>query len=105
MEAGFFIRNEVNGHEAYQCPDSFISKKDQKSLNDVLTPVRLIISLIKIDILDKIWTVIDTYIDTIMIFQGILDKDYKGSSFCAGLLFGIHGSRMLIKIGKMIEDV
>lgn len=74
-------------------------------MNDVISPVRLIIQLIKNDVVDKIWATIDTYIDTIMIFQGVLDKSYKGSEFCAGLLFGIHGSKMLIKIGRMIEDV
>ena len=71
----------------------------------MISPVKLIIQLMKSDVLDKMWATIDTYIDGIMIFQGVLDKSDKGSDFCAGLLFGINGSKMLIKIGRMIEDV
>lgn len=28
MEAGFFIRNEVDGHKSYNCPESVVSKEE-----------------------------------------------------------------------------
>lgn len=46
---------------------------------------------------------LEIFFEEVMAFQ-TLAHDYKGSDFCSGLLFGIHGSRMVIGIGKYMTE-
>ena len=105
MEAGFFIRNQKEGHRDYQCPDVNVDKNDAKTLNDILTPVKMIIALMKNDTLDGIWSIVLQYVDFIMFSDMLTAKTYKGSDFCGGLIFGSNGSRMLLEVARMVIDL
>ena len=43
------------------------------------------------------------YIDTLMTLEAT-QVGYSGSDFCSGMLFGIHGSRLIIAMGKHLTS-
>jgi hypothetical protein len=82
-----------------------VDKNDAKTLNDILTPVKMIISLLKNDTVNGIWSIIEQYVDFIMFSDMLMAGNYKGSDFCGGLIFGSNGSRMLLEVARLVVDL
>lgn len=56
---GFIARNEKDGHRAYQCPDLNLDRSDTKTLNEFLAPVKLILAMLKNDLVMSVWSIIE----------------------------------------------
>ena len=46
---------------------------------------------------------IEVFIDSILKLIGAV-RDYPGSEFCSGLLFGMQGSAMLLAVGRTMGE-
>ena len=101
MESGFFLRDTVDGHHEYECPDPKPFTEELKKINGILQPVTMMLALAENDILNVFLKSLSTIIESIFKIIGALD-DYKGSEFCSGLLFGITGSNLILAMGKDI---
>ena len=103
METGFFLRDTPDGHKEYECPDSSIDQDILKKINSVMGPVQMLLKLAENDMLDLALRMVDTVINSTLNIVGAID-DYRGSSFCSGLLFGQAGSNLVLKLGRDIME-
>ena len=66
-----------------------------KEINDVFAPMKMLIGVMNDEVLNAFLDLMQIFIDEIQILQAT-SVSYSGSDFCAGVLYGIHGSRMVI---------
>ena len=65
MENGFFLRDQVDAHKEYECPDAAVKEQFATTINSVLGPVKMILSLAGNEVITAFWEVIEhlmTYI-------------------------------------------
>ena len=101
MEAGFFLRNNPDGYMDYQCPQLTDDNKDFKKIQEFFGPVKMIINMLKNEEIERTWQVVEVFMTSMMTLDSV-QRGYSGSEYCKGLLYGIHGTRMLINVGKHI---
>ena len=101
MESGFFLRDTVNGHHEYDCPDPVSHQDLLKKINGVLQPVTMLLGLAENEMLTTLLRSMTTIVDSVFAIIGAVDG-YRGSEFCSGLLFGISGSNLILSLGKDI---
>ena len=99
MESGFFLRDKPDGYKDYDCPELAVDTDTMKVIQSVLTPIQMAVNMLNNDIANTIFSAIETFINSVLSLQATV-RGYPGSEFCSGLLFGIHGSNLLLKIGK-----
>ena len=103
MEDGFFLRDDPTAHKKYECPDPYVDKDKIKLMQALFTPVELALGMFNKDSFLGAWKAIEVFIEAIVNLQAAV-TGYPGSDFCSGLLFGVHGSRVLLDVGKVILD-
>ena len=101
MESGFFLRDTENGHREYECPDSQVDNDRLKKVNSVMGPVQMLLNLTENDMIKTAFRSIDTIVNATFEILAVI-HGYQGSEFCQGLLFGIHGSNLVLNLGKDI---
>ena len=104
METGFFLRKNPKGYKDYECPDLPIDTELTKQINEVFAPMKMMVSLAKDATLDATMDLVSLFIDEIQALQAA-SNNYSGSDFCSGVVYGIHGSRLIIEIGKHMVNV
>ena len=104
MENGFFLRDNLEAHKEYECPDIVVPENMIKTLENVFSPVKMVLGLVNNEAYSKMWNIIETMIQSIIKLTATV-HNYQGSEYCSGLLFGMHGSAMLVSIGKNILDM
>ena len=71
-------------------------------MNEVINPVKMMLGLMNDDSVNTMLEIIQTFLDELFKIQGAT-FNYTGSEFCAGVLYGIHGARIIIQVGhKMV---
>ena len=103
MESGFFLRDQENGHREYDCPDPSINVDALKKVNSILGPVQMLLNLTNNDLVISIFSSVDTIVNAVFAIMAAIDN-YPGSEFCSGLLFGISGSNLVLKLGREIME-
>lgn len=101
MEAGFFLRNNPEGYTDYQCPVLVEKNAEFKKVQEFFGPVKMIIAMLKNAEIERSWDVIEVFMTSMTTLDAV-QNGYQGSDYCKGLLYGIHGTRMLINVGKNI---
>ena len=84
----------------------------QETLNKFFVPIEMLLGLLKDDTIKQTFATVQVVVSSIINLVAATDG-YAGSEFCSGLLFGIHGSNMLLnvaktftqKIEKIIEEI
>ena len=104
MEAGFFLRSNPEGYKDYECPELVVNNEDSKKLQELFGPVKMILGLLKNKEIERLWETVTLYINTLVTLEAA-HVGYAGSEFCSGMLFGIHGSRLLIHMGKELYNL
>ena len=52
----------------------------------------------------EIMDTLELFVGSFDKFIGVFDKEYSGGDFCAGLTFGMQGSKMLEKVATMLYE-
>ena len=66
--------------------------------------MKMMVSLAKDPTLDATMDLVSLFMDEITALQAA-SNNYSGSDFCSGVVYGIHGSRLIIEIGKHMVNV
>ena len=103
MESGFFLRDTPDGHREYECPDPNLDTEAYAKLQTFWAPIQLVVNYLQNEIVRSTVASIEIFIDSIFKLIGSV-KDYQGSDFCSGLLFGMQGSAMILKVGRSIGE-
>jgi hypothetical protein len=69
---------------------------------NLIEPMKLVARMNKDKNVHKMIDTVDVFIVNIGKLLAIFNEDYKGSDFCAGAVFGMNGSDMLIKISQTV---
>ena len=112
MEAGFFLRDNPDGYKDYDCLELNVDVDMITKLDQFFVPIEMLLGLLKNDEVTQTFKTVRVVIKSTMNLVTAVE-DYKGTEFCSGLLFGIHGSSMLLniaktlvlKIEKVMEDI
>ena len=105
MESGFFLRNSELGQAEYQCPEVVLTAdNDFKKAKEFMGPVKMLIGMLNNKKVDAAWGSIELFIDSIKTLETAANK-YEASEFCRGVVFGIHGSRLLFAVGRQLVTV
>merc|ERR1711957_1028118 len=99
MENGFFLRDQENAHKEYECADLRQNEKMKATMGQIISGLTLILSFVGNELITKMLGIIEFALNQ-MTTLGATVSDYPGSSYCSGLLFGIHGSRLLVGMAK-----
>ena len=101
MESGFFLRDRPDDYKDYDCPDLAVDADAAEILTTIMTPIEIAMGFANDPMADEVVKAMKLFAQTIMKLFSIT-KLYNGSEFCAGLLFGIHGTNLVINMAKMI---
>ena len=55
-------------------------------------------------LINEIIDSIEVYVSSFDKFISVFDKDYAGGDFCAGITFGMYGTKMLTKVATMLYE-
>ena len=103
MESGFFLRDNPDGHREFDCPDAALHTDDYLKFQQFWAPVQMIVNFLDNEIVRTTVGSIEVFIDSVFKLLGSV-RDYQGSQFCSGVLFGMQGSRMILNVGKKIGE-
>jgi|688.fasta_scaffold603279_1 hypothetical protein len=65
----------------------------------------MVITLLKNDLIDKIWHIVENYTDFILYASAVDSSKYSGTEFCKGLHLGASGSKTLLLVAKSIQQL
>merc|ERR1711971_556123 len=99
LENGFFLRDQENAHRQYECPDLRQNEQIKQTMGNIISGLTMLLSFVGNEIISSFLQVIEFALQN-MVTLGALANDYTGSSYCSGLLFGVHGTRLLVGIAK-----
>ena len=68
-----------------------------------MAPLEMAGSMVEDERLKAIISTVTLFVESLQSIFGVL-KGYDGGDYCAGLIFGINGSALLVKIGQSIVD-
>ena len=110
FESGIFLRNNSKQFEEYGCPDQMADSKEIAAIKMGLEPIKQLGSKGTFTNGKPIPELIDI-IDTLLLFTdsfdkfiGVFDNEYSGGDFCAGLTFGMQGTKMLEKVATTLYN-
>ena len=110
FESGIFLRNNTKQFEEYGCPDQQADSKEIAAIKLGLEPIKQLGSKGTFTGGKPIPELVDI-IDTIMLFSdsfdkfiGVFDSEFTGGDFCAGLTFGMQGTKMLEKVATTLYN-
>ena len=101
MESGFFLRDKPDGYKDYECPVLAVDQDALNFMGQITTPLSMAVALLQNEYANTLVEAIKVFFNAAINLQAII-LGYPGSVFCTGLLFGIHGSKLLINIGKTV---
>ena len=55
-------------------------------------------------VVNEIFSTIETFVGSFDKFIAVFDKDYSGGDFCAGLTFGMQGTKVLEKVATTLYE-
>ena len=99
MENGFFLRDDLNAYKEYECPDLVLNEQMYGQTTQVFGPIKMLLGLVNNDAYQQMWGIVELFISSIMKLSSSV-SGYSGSQYCSGLMFGMHGSHMLIEVGR-----
>jgi hypothetical protein len=100
FETGIFIRGQPNMIKDYGCKKPG-KKEVSKEMKDVRKKVAGAVALAKFSKnknLDQALGAFDVLLDNIEPLTAVFDETYKGTEYCSGVIFGMNGASMLMKI-------
>ena len=101
MEDGFFLRDEPSSYKAEGCEEPKMDVELLKAINAFYAPIHVIVGIMKNPIVDAAQLGIEIFVESSVYLLGAV-KDYDGTEYCSGLLFGSHGTALLLKVAKGI---
>ena len=105
FEVGIFMRGQTKMLKQYDCSD--VTKKNSKEyaqIMNLIEPIKMVAKMNKDKEVHKIVDTLDIFIVNIGKLLAIFNDDYSGTDFCAGAIFGMNGSDMLIKISQTVLE-
>ena len=81
MESGFFLRDTIDGHKEYDCPDPSVDSESLKKVNSILGPIRMLLNMVDNEFITTIFDSIDMIVNSTFAMIAIF-SEYKGSEFC-----------------------
>ena len=64
----------------------------------------MILGMANNDLINKFWELVEVLVPT-MVDLTATQNGYPGSEYCSGLMFGMHGSSLLIRLAKAVLNV
>ena len=108
FESGLFLTNNTEQFDEYQCPSQEIDSRQFAQFKNAINPLKMMASSVtggKQDSkIHEIFDTIEMFVSSMDKFIGVFDPDYTGGDFCAGLTFGMQGSKMLQKLAQMLYE-
>ena len=101
MESGFFLRDTPDGYKEYDCPDIAVDPEQVQTVNSFVQPVIMAVKLLKKPIFEQVVEAIQGFLEEVMFLQALF-SNYKGTEFCGGILFGIHGSKLMMGLVRAV---
>ena len=106
FESGIFMRNGQQQFDEYGCPESHADSRELGEITKLIPNLRDMTKLInggKEDpLLNEILETMELFIGSFDKFIGVFDQDYSGGDFCAGLTFGMQGTKLLEKVATTL---
>ena len=99
MENGFFLREDLQAYKDYDCPDLNHNEKWQGAINQVFAPIKLILSMFDNKMFNSFWELVEVLVPSMADLSATVNG-YTGSEYCSGMMFGMHGSSLLIRVAK-----
>ena len=109
FESGLFLRQNTQQFQDYNCPDQEVDSKEVGEFKKALGPIKGLAAMIggggKPDpTINEIMDTLELFVGSFDKFIGVFDAEYTGGDFCAGLTFGMQGSKMLEKVATMLYE-
>ena len=96
FESGIFLRDNTQQFEEYGCPDNEVDSEELRAFKAGLDPIKAVAAVVNGDqLIGEIIESIETFVSSFDKFIGVFDEKYAGGDFCAGLTFGMQGTKML----------
>ena len=70
----------------------------------MLAPMKLMTQMIKDPKIEQMVATIEVFVNSVSSLLSVF-SGYGGGDFCAGLIFGVHGSKMLTHIATMAFEM
>ncbi len=102
FDVGFFWRKTPEKLKETDCPGPMVDKAFQKINDQIMTPVGVLVKMFKSPMLERTWELTDFFMKDNLLLIGSVGYRYKGSAYCSGLLFGVHGGRLLVNVAQAI---
>ena len=68
-------------------------------VTQVFAPIKMLLGLVNNNAYNQMWGIVELFISSIMKLSASA-TGYTGSEYCSGLMFGMHGSHLLIEVGR-----
>ena len=108
FESGLFLRNNTKQFDDYSCPDQHVDSKEFSDFKTSIGPMKMLAGALtggKVDpVIEEILNTIELFVGSFDKFIGVFDDSYTGGDFCAGLTFGMQGSKMLEKVATTLYE-
>ena len=73
MESGFFLRDTMDGHREYDCPDPNVDNDSLKKVNSIMGPIRMLLNMVDNDYIKTIFDSLDMIISSTFGLLAIFD--------------------------------
>ena len=97
FESGIFLRDNEQQFEEYGCPDQSVDSEELRAFKAGIDPIKSMAALMggADPLIGEIIESIEMFVTSFDKFIGVFDETYAGGDFCAGLTFGMQGTKML----------
>ena len=111
FESGIFLRDNLKQFEEYGCPDQEVDSAELAAFKMGIEPIKAVSKVVngaagspQALMIDEILESIETFVSSFDKFIGVFDNDYAGGDFCAGITFGMYGTKMLQKVATILYE-
>ena len=104
FESGIFLRSNPNMMNDYGCPEAVSHNEQFRSLQSMISPIRLMSGMLQDKNLDHIISTVEVFVGNLSSLMAVFDG-YEGGDFCSGLVFGSKGAHMLAEIAQTAFEV
>ena len=106
FESGIFLRDNKAQFEEYGCPDQEVDSEELRAFKAGIDPIKSLSAMMggSDPLIGEIIESIEMFVTSFDKFIGVFDETYAGGDFCAGLTFGMQGTKMLQKVATMLYD-
>ena len=108
FESGLFLTNNTAQFDEYECPSQEIDSAQIAAFKKAIGPVKGLLTSVSggkmSETAEEMLDTIELFASSMDKFIGVFDPAYTGGDFCAGLTFGMQGSKMLQRLAQVLYE-